>query len=300
VVGMYDQTAGYVHQSPDDFLERLSQTSDTPGKPFHMPNGTPFFCTAGGTLLKNGLADWNKLPRSQRDPGAVKVAKQVEDPALVKKQNRLTRPPANALIVRTYVRGLKQGTDGKLFAPRIINWEYNLRLRAEPNRDFLWLQEHEWQSLVPAQGVNGHTFLVPEAVRDRICHWHIAGGYHTLPGFYMSEDFRSKGMTLTVEEVTPQAVSLRLVGLASLKSGASYRFRGLLKYEVKKKTFTRFDIIALCDAGSDPKPNGHNIAPFRYYGIAFELAGNRTDDLLPPFYLRGDFGTPQRYFANRR
>jgi hypothetical protein len=83
-----------------------------------------------------------------------------------------------------------------------------------------------------------------------------------------------------------------------LKSGATYRFHGLLKYDMQRKGFSRFDVIALCDEGHDPKPRPQNVAPFRHYGIAFELAGARTDDLLPPFYLREHVGTPQRYFAN--
>jgi hypothetical protein len=29
------------------------------------------------------------------------------------------------------------------------------------------------------------------------------------------------------------------------------------------------------------------------------LSGSRTDDLLPPFYLREHVGTPERYFGNR-
>jgi hypothetical protein len=39
-------------------------------------------------------------------------------------------------------------------------------------------------------------------------------------------------------------------------------------------------------------------APYRFYGIAFELAGPHTDDLLPPFHLRENAGSPQGYFAN--
>ena len=46
-------------------------------------------------------------------------------------------------------------------------------------------------------------------------------------------------------------------------------------------------------------PTLGNVAPFRRYGIAFELAGTRTDDLLPPFHLRENIGSPQRYFSNK-
>jgi hypothetical protein len=263
-----------------------------------MPNGSPFFCTASGILLKRGLVDWGRLPESERQPGAVTVPQPIADAARMK-IHRLTKPPSGGLILRTYIRGLKLDKDGRLFAPKIIDWEYKIKLQAEPNRDFLWLQRSEWTSLMPNNPAKGLSFAVPAAVRDRVCHWHIAGGYHGLPGYYTAEHFRCKEMTVTVENVTPQAVALRLEGSAAMKAGASYRFHGALSYDAQKMTFTRIDIIALCDEGADPKPSPQNVAPYRHYAIAFELSSERTDDLLPPFYLREHVGSPQAYFANR-
>jgi hypothetical protein len=208
----------------------------------------------------------------------------------------LVRPPANGLILRSYVRGLKADDKGRLHPPAVIKEMYNIP--SEPNRNFVWLQESEWKSLIPARLTRGHTVAVPDAVRDRICHWHIAGGYHGLPGYYTADHFKSKQMTLRVAAVTEQELTLRLVGSAAMKSGATYRFHGLLKYDRQKKRITRLDAIALCDEGRDLKATPQNVAPFRHYGIAFELSGERTDDLLPPFYAREHVGSPKRYFAN--
>ena len=296
IVGMYDEAEAYAPIATDNFFKRLSETNGTPGKPFYMPNGSPFFCTAGGILLKKGMADWDALPESERKPGAVTVPVYTVDADQLKKSRRLTKPPANALILRSYIRGLKPDTEGRLVGPKLIPQFYNIP--AEPNRDFVWLQEAEWKSLMPADAVKGQSFAVPDVVRDRICYWHIAGGYHCLPGYYTRENFQSKEMNLTVAEATPREVVLRLSGAAALKSGATYRFHGDLRYDAATKKFTRFDVIALCDEGHEPKPIPQNVAPFRHYGIAFELTGDRTDDLLPPFYLREHVGTPQRYFAN--
>src|SRR5262249_54881167 len=155
------------------FFKRLSETNGTPGKPFYMPNGTPFFCTASGALLKKDLTDWDRLPESERKPGAVTVPKYTVDPERAAKARRLVKPPLNGLILRSYVRGLQPGEQGQLCGPRTIPGMYNIP--AEPNRDFLWLQEAEWKSLVPPGPKKGDSFPVPDAVRDRICHWHIAG-----------------------------------------------------------------------------------------------------------------------------
>jgi hypothetical protein len=299
VVGFYDETTAYAANTFDNFFQRLNETSGKPDKRFFMPNGTPFFCAADGTLLKNRLADWAKLPAAQRKPGAIKVPDAEADPERAARDRRLTKPEENTLILRTYMRGLKPGAGGRLLAPRIIDWEYNMKLPAEPNRDFMWLQEAEWQSLIPAEPTKGQTFPVSDAVRDRVCYWHIGGGYHALPSYYSPDRFKSKDMTLTVEDVTPKAISMRLGGSAELTTGATYQFHGLLKYDTQKKTFTRFDLVALCDEGRLPAPRGENVAPYRHYGIAFELSGERTDDLLPPFFLRENGGAPRKYFANK-
>jgi hypothetical protein len=295
IVGMYDETEAYAPGAADDFFHRLSETNGTPGKPFYMPNGAPFFCTASGVLLKNGLTDWEKLPPSERRPGAVVVPAAAIDVQRAKSIRRLTKPPAGTLILRAYVRGLKS-EKGRLVGPQKIPQMGNLP--AEPNRDFMWLQEAEWMALMPTAPVPGHSFPVSDAVRDRICFWHIAGGYHGLPGYYTDDLFQTRQMNLTVLDAAPQAVSMRLTGSAALKSGARYNFHGLLKYNPQTKAFHQFDLIALCDEGRDPMPTPQNVAPFRRYGIAFELSGPRTDDLLPPFYLRENIGTPERYFAN--
>jgi hypothetical protein len=298
IVGLNDETEAYAPGVNADFHKRLSETNTPPGKPFFMPNGTPFFCAADGTLLKNGLADWDKLPPELRKPGALIVPDAQGDWAQVKKVRRLIKPPTNALILRSYKRGLTADEQGRLAAPEVIAWAHNMKLPAEPNRDFVWLQEAEWKALIPDNPVKGHRFAIPAAVRDRICYWHIAGGYHCLPGYYTADAFQSLDMTLTVEEVKPEEVALRLRGSAVVKGGPTYQFHGHLKYDPAKKVFLRFDIVAVADEGHAPKPRLENVAPFRYYGVAFELAGERTDDLLPPFYAREHAGTLEKYFAN--
>jgi hypothetical protein len=126
-VGFYDETAAYAPNASEKFFQRLSETNGTPGKPFYMPNGTPFFCTASGVLLKKGLTDWDKLPETDRKPGALKVPKYTVDSERLAKARRLAKPPVNGLILRTYVRGLKPDEKGRLCGPRIIPEMYNKR-----------------------------------------------------------------------------------------------------------------------------------------------------------------------------
>jgi hypothetical protein len=263
-----------------------------------MPNGTPFFCTASGTFLKNGWRDWERLPASERKPGSYKVPERQPDLARAQKSKRLTKPPADGVILRTYIRGLKVDRDQQLFAPRQIDWSYGSKLPAEPNRDFMWLRKQEWEALLPTSPQRGMNYAASPVLVDRICHWHIAGGYHCLPPRHRPEDFTAKSMAIAVESVNESEVSLRLTGAAAVKSGKTYRFHGVIGYRRDTLKPTRFDVIALADEGKELQSSPENVSPFRHYGVAFELAGERTDDLLPPFYGREQMGDPNKYFAN--
>ena len=160
---------------------------------------------------------------------------------------------------------------------------------AEPNRDFLWLTEAEWRSLVPDDPKMGDVVPVPTAVRNRIFRFHLANNAAGLAGVWQPGDLRSGDMKLTVEEAGPDAVRLRLDGEALLANKAdlheatraySPRLSGRLEYNTKEKVFTRFDIVAVGYYDSRGKAGSRHY-PF---GVCFELAtGDAPTDRRPPY-----------------
>ena len=101
-------------------------------------------------------------------------------------------------------------------------------------------------------------------------------------------------LTLTVEDASPDQLRLRLHGslqtseyVAPVKVGViDYQVFGCLHYDVKKKTFSRFDMVALGDvtmtAGSPPK--GRTMAAV----LLFELSpGDTPWQRTPPFSCGG-------------
>src|SRR5262245_54384414 len=163
--------------------------------------------TPNGKVLSHypaeGLRNWKKLPEAERvrldDLGKY-------DPALD------PAPPPRGLIVNVYARGLVRDPDGRLQVYR--NPAAHLSQVAGP--DHLWLTEAEWKSLLPARPRKGERLAVPEPLVDRICRRYLIdlvriGGEG---GPRSPATVRSQKLTLTVEDVSPESVRLRLDGSA--------------------------------------------------------------------------------------
>jgi hypothetical protein len=183
--------------------------------------------------------------------------------------------------------------------------------QAQP--DHMWLTAAEARSLMPARPRAGDRFSFPAALADRLVRWHlnpltVYGETNPLTRL----EVRASELRLTVEQVTPDMVRLRLNGFARLGSapptevatgqvacldqwGYEPRLLGFLEYDPRTHVWTRFDIVALgehfgrlgiCDSGSRP-----GLQPL---GISFELVqGDRAADRVPP----GRGPTSRTYFG---
>jgi hypothetical protein len=273
--------------------------------------------TPGGKLLGNNarqaLAKWQALPEAERSPGAVRVGEVGEIDARL----AAPTPPPGGLILKLYYRAFMGEPDGKLrYVTGKDLWHDEKGERTEEGKekqypgslttpqaqpDHLWLTEAEWQSLIPAGPRKGDTFSLPAAVADRLCRWHlnplnVYGEANPLG----RKEVRAAELTLTVTDVSPGSLHLRLDGFASLGAelpardagaigyrdrwGYEPRLLGYLVYDRQKNAFQRFDIVALGDhfgklgiADSASRPGRQPL------GIAFELVkGDAPADRVPP------------------
>ena len=101
-------------------------------------------------------------------------------------------------------------------------------------------------------------------------------------------------LTLTVEDVAPDQLRLRLQGSfqvteyqpeprGELTNGIiDYQVHGCLHYDVKKKTFSRFEVVAVGDVTgtASPPPKGRTMVAV----LLFELSPGETPwQRTPPF-----------------
>lgn len=265
----------------------------------HASGGNCFVLTTPGGLklaggngsggaeaaLKAGLAKWENLTEQQRK--GLPAGKPFQPPEAAR-----CTPPPGSLVVASFVRNLKRDQRGKL--SRITaedlqdkesypNWN---SVYTEPARYNLWLTEDEGKSLVPDKARKGQTFDVPDAIRWRILRYHLTDGTYGLPGHWQRADVRRGEMTLTVEEVSP-LLRMRLSGAALMERGEhgyEATLSGVLEYDPAKKTFTRFDIVAVGDCWGGDWEGGRFKRPGRApLGVAFRLVDKKhAADLVPP------------------
>jgi hypothetical protein len=293
------------------FYQKISQRST---------NASLTLATASGDVLGNCeiepikklLDKWNKLPKSERKPGAIQVPDLKErDPNSLPGVNN--PPPPGALVLKVFLRPLKRDSKGKLTREALSKTGYGWTSR-DTGREGFWVLEPELKTLVPKDAKKGDTYPLPASLRDRIVRFHLADFYRNARP-WMAKDVRTADLTLTVEEASDTMVRLRLQGRVVIEANAKTAQKtngydghllGYLDYDRSKKAFTRFDVVAVGDARwYDPtgyvnidKTLGHLTV-----GMAFEIAPAGTGfALLVPRYLgdggeRGYKGAMQEYLA---
>jgi hypothetical protein len=245
--------------------------------------------------IRAALEAWNKLPESERKPGAIQIGE------LGKVDPKIPTPPAGGLTLRVYESRLQGDLTGELRRrdkAETFGWGVY-----EPGQDYVWLTEGDWKALVPADRKKGDRFPLPAGVAGRmiarLTDWSEANGAHWEP-----EHVRSQELTLTVEDVTSAAIRLRLDGSVRLahdapKQAVRYhaalrplhhedpkafarcdaQLLGYLNYDLGKKAFTRFDVVALGEYvgpllnsyRNDDGQNFYLIKPCPL-GVTFEIA----------------------------
>jgi hypothetical protein len=232
-------------------------------------------------VLRQGLREWRKLPAERRKAGAVSV----DD--LDKTDPKYARnPPPGGLIVNVYTRILDHNKDG--WCRGTCKTEGG----DQAARDHLWLTKAEWQALIPADPKKGDQSPLPPAVADRILRFHLIDNTRGEPPMWQREDVRSRKLTVTVEEVAPVTVRLRLDGSALLATdkdaakadrGFDVRLLGNVQYDRVKQRIDRFDVVAVGDHWGEGGYTGSARPGRQPLGIAFELAGGKSAaDLVPP------------------
>jgi hypothetical protein len=231
-------------------------------------------------VLRRGLAEWKKLPDAERRPGAVKV----EEPT--KTDARYTRkPPEGGLILTTYTRILDDDKG------ELCKGTCRFTGGDAAARDHVWLTKADWESLIPRSPEKGRTDKMPEKVAAKLARFHLIDNTRGEPEFWKPQEVRSLDVSLTTEEVTDRTVRLWIEGAALLstdldtrraKRGYDVALRGTLVYDVAKKAVTRFDLVAVGEHWGEGRYTPGARPGRKPLGVAFELAGDRPADRVPP------------------
>src|SRR5262249_9216954 len=137
--------------------------------------------------------------------------------------NRIPRtPPPGGLVAVCYWTYLDRGSEGEWTRTKraFAGVYYGSAIPISPaytDLEMFWLTRQEWQSLVPAQAEPGSKFRFPAAIQRRIFQFYA---FDFRGRDRQRAKVRAGELSLTVEEVTPDRIRLRLGGYA--KTGFAY------------------------------------------------------------------------------
>lgn len=234
--------------------------------------------------LQEVLDAYAKLPEEERKPKSVEGE--------VKPQ---PVPPPGGLVLTIYDRPLGRSEEGKYRLPEGNDFG-GLRTHApHGQRSSLWLTAAECKSLVPEGPKKGQTHDVPVKLAKRI--WLYGLVPQTLwvvEESWKPDSVREGQLKLTVEDVTPKLVRMRMHGsvllsgpgvlhtwpdrkfIKNIENRYDARLEGVLEYDRGAGKITRWDMAALGDftgrwfAGNKGWQEGTAEAPLPL-GFAFEI-----------------------------
>jgi hypothetical protein len=245
--------------------------------------------------LKKALAEFKKLPAEQRKPGAIQVGEPEKvDPQFTRKL------PKGGIVVNVYTRILDKDDQGAF-----CHGSCDFTGGDKTAHDHLWLAEEDWKSLVPVNAKKGDSVELPARVALRLMRYHFVDNTRGEPTFWKRAEVRANTLKLTVTDVTPQSVTLKLDGTALMatdvdtskaKRGFDVAVLATLRYDVASKRLDKFEGVAVGNHWGQGNYTGGARAGRRPLGIAFELAtGDSPLDAIPPQaardwseYLRAD------------
>jgi hypothetical protein len=219
--------------------------------------------------LRKALDAWDRLPESERGPGAVEV------PELASREldrNFVRTPPTadGGLIARVHTRTLERDEDGSL---RACSRDAASRPNsgALPARDHLWVTAEESRSLVPDRPAAGESFPLPAAIAERLLRFHLIDNTRGEPPMWRREDIRAQSLKLTVVASDGTQARLRLDGHALLATAADPKqadrgydvhLLGYIDVDRASGRVERFEVAALGEHWGDG-PYTRNARPGR-------------------------------------
>jgi len=276
----------------------------------------------GGRPCTAVLEKFNELPAAERKPGAL-IFEQLNNA-----EQLIPAPPEGGLVLRVHARFLARADDGQLRHAQTTDFPLMLakanvlrswNLFLQPNTEYMWLTRNEWRAMVPTNPAEGQKLKVNPAIAMRMARFHLTPQRATTSegGIIHPKRVKEARLRLKVESVTPQIIHMKLEGRVHwgsdfesdkattpngpLAQGYATPIDGRLEYDLKKRAFTRFDIVALGETwGRWGDANGRSMyveRPGRSpFGFAFELAsGDTPTDRIPPGG-NGRYVTDRGYF----
>lgn len=228
-------------------------------------------------MLRQGLAEWEKLPREKR------LLPKAPDPDAAERWQKWEKLyPTGGLVLRVVSRDLPHQDSEKDNPVHRNAW----------NQDFAWFRKDEARGFLPAVPTPGTPHKVPRALVERLARFHLMDNVRALNyAFFPKEAVERAELTASVTQIDGDQVSLRFEGVTRAatpepeKRGYEPKLLGHATYDLKNERFTVFELVAVgtrwgvgnCNQRHDPAPSP--------MGVVLRLAGDSPAERLPPAFV---------------
>ena len=249
--------------------------------------------TSMAPALREVLDAYARLPEADRKPPLVEGEIEPQ-PA----------PPPGGLVLTIYDRPLGRDSQGQYRLP-IEDDLGGLRSEApHGQRSSLWLTAEECESLIPDKPEMGQTQKVPAKLATRIwLYGLVPQSLWVVEETWKPDSVQDGELNVTVQEVTPQSVRLRIHGdvlltgqgvlhewperkfIKNVENCYDARLEGMIVFDRDKQTINRWDMTALGDFSGRwfaGQKGWHEATPDAPLPLAFAFEIDPTAYELPP------------------
>jgi len=228
-----------------------------------------------GPALKEVLDAYAKLPEAER------IGKPVEG-----QEKFVAAPPEGGLVLTIYDRPIAPAGDGKYRVPQGSDIG-GIRTHAKGGqRSSLWLSKEECDSIVAVvkDAKKGDTWPVPANLAKRLTLYSLwPQTMWVVEHTWKPDSLKQLELNLTVDDVTPEAVKVRIGGsvLLSTKAGLKIYPTGKIAKEVENRYDARLEGAITIDRAAQKITRFDMVALGDYLGVMFvtrEENGKRTGD----------------------
>ena len=256
------------------------------------------------------LDDYAKLPEGERRAKSIDSEIKPQLP-----------PPPGGLVLSIYDRPLGRDAERRYRLPKGKDFGGFRTHAPHAQRSSLWLTEDECKSLVPQNPQKGQTLVVPAKLARRIwLYGLVPQSLWVVEEFWKPDSVREGELRVTVEDVTPQSLRLRMHGevllsgpgvlhtwpdrkfIKNIQNRYDARLEGTLVVDRPRQAIVRWEMAALGDysgrwfAGNKGWKEATADAPLPL-AFAFEL--DQTAYKLPPGRRRPRSFVHAYIFRNR-
>lgn len=246
-----------------------------------------------GPALREVLDAYAKLPEESRRAKAVDGE--------IKPQ---PAPPPGGVVLTIYDRPLGRDVQGQFRLPEGKDLGGLKTEAPHGQRSSLWLTADEIKALVPEKPEKGQTHKVPAKIAKRIwLYGLVPQSLWVVEEMWKPDSVRDGELNVTVEEVTPQTLKMRIHGsvllvgpgvlhewperkfIKNIENRYDARLEGIIEFDRTKQKVTRWDMTALGDFAGRwfGGQKGWNLAtPEAPLALAFAFEVDRTAYELPP------------------